>query len=66
LIGGDRKGNRRYCLEKLGQVYSVFLANGGSADVDLSVTPPEKFTIQWYNQRTRCENIEDESFFVKA
>jgi hypothetical protein len=66
LIGGDWKFNRRYCLEKLGQVYAVYLANGGSAEVDLSIACPKNVTIRWYNRRTRCEHIEDKSFFARA
>ncbi len=66
LIGGDLKANDRYCLAKPGQVYVVYLANGGSTKIDLSGTPPKKFTVQWYNPRTGGELIEDKSILGGA
>ncbi len=59
LIGGDDKSNGRYFFAKLGQVYVIYLANGGTTKIDLSGAPNTYFTVRWYNPRTGGEFIED-------
>jgi hypothetical protein len=39
-----------YCFAKEGEVYAVFLPNGGTTKLDLSMANGE-FDIQWYNPR---------------
>jgi len=40
-----------YCFAKEGEVYAIFLPNGGTCNVDLS-NYKFKFNISWYNPRT--------------
>ena len=47
---GSARNSRRYCLTKPGEIYLVYLANGGSARLDLSKARGT-FTVQWFNPR---------------
>lgn len=50
LIGNGKNDNSRYCFAKLGEVYLVYLPNGGATELDLaSVTGT--FTVKWFNPR---------------
>jgi hypothetical protein len=40
-----------YCLAKPGEVYAIYMPNGGSATVDLSDVSGE-FETKWFNPRT--------------
>jgi len=46
-----------YCFAQEGQVYAVYLKNGGSAKLDLG-KHAGPFSVQWYNPRTggKCVN----------
>ncbi len=50
LLGGTKPSDRRYCLAKPGEVYLVYLANGGSAKLDLGKAKGP-LSVQWYNPR---------------
>jgi len=39
-----------YCFAKAGQIYAVYLPNGGTTNLDLS-EHSATFTVQWYNPR---------------
>jgi len=41
-----------WCLAKAGQVYAVYLPNGGTADLNLAAG---SYTVQWYNPRAGGE-----------
>jgi len=47
----DSKGNDKYCLAKKGVAYVVYLANGGSTQLDLSGVNGD-FEVRWYDPRT--------------
>ena len=49
-VNAAKKGSRTYCLAKAGSVYLVYLANGGSARLNLGQTN-STFTVQWFNPR---------------
>jgi hypothetical protein len=51
LVGNPRNDNNRYCLAKVGEVYVVFLAEGGSTELDLSAAAGQ-FDVMWFNPRT--------------
>ena len=51
LIGNDQNDNSKFCLAKAGELYLVYLPNGGSTDLDLS-TAKGSFTVKWFNPRT--------------
>jgi len=38
-----------YCFAKPGQVYAVYLPDGGSTELELA---PGKYTVKWYNPRS--------------
>jgi len=59
LIGNAKNDNSKYCFAKAGEVYLVFLAKGGTTDLDLS-TARGKFTVKWFNPRTG-DNLADGS-----
>ncbi|MFC1739400.1 putative collagen-binding domain-containing protein, partial [Planctomycetota bacterium] len=39
-----------YCFAKPGQIYAIYLPDGGTTELDLGQSS-EKFTIKWYNPR---------------
>jgi len=43
---------KAYCLAKPGQVYAIYLLEGGSADLNVA---PGTYSVQWYNPRTGGE-----------
>lgn len=51
LIGNDRNDNSKYCFAKAGEVYLVFLPNGGTTDLDLSGNSGN-FLVNWFNPRS--------------
>lgn len=50
LIGNDKNDNSKFCLAKAGEVYLVFLPNGGSTDLDLTGAKGD-FSVSWFNPR---------------
>ena len=50
LAGNNRNDNSIYCLAKPGEVYIIYLPNGGSAGLDLG-RQKVKMNIQWFNPR---------------
>jgi len=50
LVGSGGKKASRYCLAKPGELYLVYLPNGGSTKLDLGKARGT-FTVQWYNPR---------------
>ncbi len=50
LVGNEKHDNSVYCLAKAGDVYLVYLPNGGAAELDLTGTAGE-FQVQWFNPR---------------
>ncbi len=51
LVGNPTHDNMRYCLVKSGQVYLVYLPQGGSAELDLNGAHGE-FAVAWFNPMT--------------
>jgi len=51
LIGNPTNDNAKYCLAKAGEVYLIFLAKGGTTELDLSGAKGS-FTVKWFNPRT--------------
>lgn len=51
LIGNVKNDNSKYCLAKAGEVYLVYLPNGGTTDLDLGDAEGE-FSVSWFNPRT--------------
>lgn len=50
LVGNSKDDNSRYCYAKEGEVYLVYLPDGGATELEL---PPGKpFTLAWFNPRT--------------
>jgi hypothetical protein len=50
LIGNVANDNLKYALAKPGELYVVFLANGGTSDLDLSGAKGS-FSVKWFNSR---------------
>ena len=50
LVGNPNNDNSRYCMAKPGDVYLVFLPQGGTADLNLS-GQQGVFGVQWFNPR---------------
>ncbi len=50
LVGNVQTDNSKYCFAKPGDVYVVYLPDGGSADLDLG-NNLTTFQIQWFNPR---------------
>jgi len=44
--------SKAYCLAKPGEVYAIYLLEGGSADLKVA---PGRYSVQWYNPRTGGE-----------
>ncbi len=52
LVGNTADDNTRYCFAKAGDVYLVYLSNGGKTELDLTATPAgATFTVQWLDPR---------------
>lgn len=50
LIGNPENQNTRFCLAKRGEIYLVYLPEGGSTEIDLSDVKGS-FEINWFNPR---------------
>ncbi len=51
LIDNAANSNTKYCLSKPGEIYVIYLPNGGTTDLNLEGFA-NNFTIEWYNPRT--------------
>ena len=50
LIGNDKDDNTKYCFTKTGEVYLIYLPNGGTSELDLTNAVGE-FSVRWFNPR---------------
>jgi hypothetical protein len=50
LVAGGKKKSSNYCLAKAGELYLVYLGDGGSAKLDLGKAKGA-FTVKWFNPR---------------
>jgi len=50
LVGNGQNDNSKYCLAKPGELYVVYLPNGGTTDLDLAGANGA-FTVKWFNPR---------------
>ncbi len=50
LIGNNGNSNAKYCLAKAGELYLVYLPEGGTTELDLS-DAGGSFTVSWFNPR---------------
>jgi hypothetical protein len=50
LVDNANGGNSRYCFARRGDIYLVYLPEGGTADLDLSDAEGD-FTVRWFNPR---------------
>lgn len=51
LIGNATNSNDRFCLAKSGELYLVYLPNGGTTELKLSGAK-DSFRVQWFNPRS--------------
>jgi hypothetical protein len=51
LVGNPQHDNSRYCLAARGEVYVVYLPNGGTCELDLDLEKPGFFRVYWYDPR---------------
>ena len=51
LVGNPKHDNSCYCLAKAGELYLVYLPNGGDQSLDLK-NAKGKFSLQWFNPRS--------------
>ena len=50
LVGNTENDNSRYCFAKEGEIYLVYLPEGGTCDLDLSAASGI-FQVRWFNPR---------------
>jgi Domain of unknown function (DUF5060)/Putative collagen-binding domain of a collagenase/Gylcosyl hydrolase family 115 C-terminal domain len=50
LIGNNKGNNDKFCFAKAGELYLVYLPNGGETQIDLTQASG-KYTVQWFNPR---------------
>lgn len=50
LVGNPEHANTRYCFAKPGEIYLVYLPDGGTTELDLGADT-ESFSIHWFNPR---------------
>ena len=51
LVGNSAHDNSRYCLAKPGEIYLVYLPNGGTQQIDLR-DASGAFSVEWFNPRS--------------
>jgi hypothetical protein len=54
LVGNAKSDNSRYCLARPGELYLVYLPEGGSAELDLSGARGD-YSVAWFNPRAGGE-----------
>lgn len=52
LIDNPKNDNRRYCFAAAGELYLVYLPDGGSCELDLRDVAGKQLTVQWFNPRS--------------
>jgi hypothetical protein len=50
LVGNKKDDNSKFCFAKAGDIYLVYLPNGGTADLDLSGATGS-YKVSWFNPR---------------
>ncbi|MEM0964946.1 MAG: DUF5060 domain-containing protein [Verrucomicrobiota bacterium] len=50
LVGNANNSNDKYCFAKVGEIYAIYLPNGGSTSLDLSGSEGT-FAVRWFNPR---------------
>jgi hypothetical protein len=50
LVDNPENNNSKYCFSKPGELYVVYLPEGGTADLDLG-SSTSTFQVQWFNPR---------------
>ncbi len=65
LVGNPERDNTAYCLAKPGEVYLVYLPEGGAARLDLS-RQEGRFSVRWFNPRTGGALLEGSVTAVEA
>ncbi len=50
LTGNAKNDNSKFCFAKAGELYLVYLPNGGTTGLDLTAAPG-KFSVKWFNPR---------------
>ena len=50
LVGNSANDNSKYCFSQAGQIYVVYLPNGGSTTLDLS-NDKKSYSVRWFNPR---------------
>jgi hypothetical protein len=50
-IGNDQNDHRAYCLAQPGEIFVVYLPDGGSAQLDLGPNP-RRYRVRWFNPRS--------------
>ncbi len=50
LIGNEKNDNSKYCLALPGQLYVIYLPNGGSTSLNLAGAEGQ-FSVSWFNPR---------------
>jgi hypothetical protein len=51
LVGNKKNDNSKFCFAKSGEIYLVYLPNGGTSDLDLAGATGT-FHVKWFNPRT--------------
>lgn len=54
LVGNTEHDNSKYCFAKAGELYLVYLPNGGTTSLDLT-DADGTFSVSWFNPRTGGE-----------
>jgi hypothetical protein len=49
-VGNPEHNNSRFCFARGGEVYLVYLPQGGTTELDLK-SAPQSFSVQWFNPR---------------
>lgn len=50
LIGNMKNDNSKYCFAKPGEIYVVYLPDGGSSELDIG-NSTSAFNVEWFNPR---------------
>ncbi|MGC8743198.1 MAG: DUF5060 domain-containing protein [Verrucomicrobiia bacterium] len=65
LVGNPQNNNSVYCFCKKGEIYLVYIPNGGNVEIDLSDQKGD-FEVRWFNPRSGGNTVQGSVTNIKG